>query len=145
MKTTALLRENLNVSLTAVRANRLRTGLTILIIAIGIMSLVGVLTAVDAIKGSIATSFNDMGTNTFTIQNRGQSVQLLNKRTRSRSHSHITYQQAKEFRAQYAIPAAVAINTWITGSATVKYKSERTNPNIGVEGSNEDYLPAEGL
>ena len=145
MKAWALLRENLSVSLTAIKTNRLRTGLTILIIAIGIMSLVGILTAVDAIKGSISTSFNSMGANTFTIQSWGNNFQILNKRVRKRSFSHITYQQALEFKERYHIPASVAINTWITGVGTVKYKSERTNPNIGIEGTNEHYLAADGL
>ncbi|MDR1680454.1 MAG: ABC transporter permease [Prevotellaceae bacterium] len=145
MKAIALLRENFSVSLTAVRTNRLRTGLTILIIAIGIMSLVGILTAIDAIKGSITTSFNDMGANTFTIQSWGQHFQIMNKRIRKRSYSYISYQQAMAFKERYTIPAAVAVNTWVTGSATVKYGSERTNPNIGVEATNEDYLLAEGL
>ncbi|MDR2362223.1 MAG: ABC transporter permease [Prevotellaceae bacterium] len=145
MKAIALLRENFSVSLTAVRTNRLRTSLTILVIAIGIMSLVGILTAVDAIKGSITTSFNDMGANTFTIQSWGRNFQIMNKRIRKRSYSHITYQQAVAFKERYTIPASVAINTWVTSGATVKYLSERTNPNIGVEGTNEDYLMAEGL
>ena len=46
-----LFRENLNVSLTAVKTNKLRSILTILMIAVGIMALVGILTAIDAIKG----------------------------------------------------------------------------------------------
>jgi putative ABC transport system permease protein len=145
MKAIALLRENFSVSLTAVKTNRLRTGLTIVIIAIGIMSLVGILTAVDAIKGSIASSFNDMGANTFSIQSWGNNFQIMNKRIRKRSFSYITYQQAVEFKERYTIPAAVAINTWVTSSATLKYNSERTHPNISVEASNEDYLLADGL
>jgi putative ABC transport system permease protein len=145
MKATALLRENFKVSLTAVKTNRLRTGLTILIIAIGIMSLVGILTAIDAIKGSIATSFNSMGANSFTIQKWGNNFQVMNKRIRRRTAPQITYQQAKEFRERFRIPAAVAINTWVSGAATVKYGSEQTDPSVGIEGTNEDYLLAEGL
>jgi putative ABC transport system permease protein len=145
MKATALLRENIKVSLTAVRSNRLRTGLTILIIAIGIMSLVGILTAIDAIKSSITSNFNSMGANTFTIQSRGGSFQVLNRRVRSRSHSYISYQQAMEFKERYHIPAAVAVNTWVSNLATVKYNSEQTNPNVGIEGTNENYLLADGL
>ena len=43
-------RENFNVAIKSIAANRLRSLLTILIIAIGITSLVGVLTATDALK-----------------------------------------------------------------------------------------------
>ncbi|MDR1405702.1 MAG: ABC transporter permease [Prevotellaceae bacterium] len=145
MKVTALLRENFKVSLTAVKTNRLRTGLTILIIAIGIMSLVGILTAIDAVKGSIATSFNSMGANSFTIRMRGNNFQVLTKRIRQRTASRITYHQAKEFKDRYLIPAAVAINTWVASGATVKYGSVQTDPSIGIEGSNEDYILSDGL
>jgi putative ABC transport system permease protein len=144
MKATALLRENFRVSLTAVRTNRLRTGLTILIIAIGIMSLVGILTAIDAIKNSITTSFTNMGANSFTIQRWGNNFQVMNKRIRRRTAAYITYQQASEFKERYHIPAAVGINTWVTGGATVKYGSEQTDPNIGIEASNEDYILTNG-
>ena len=49
----------------------LRSLLTILIIAIGIMALVGILTAIESIKGSISENFTSMGANTFTIKNYG--------------------------------------------------------------------------
>ena len=46
----ALLKENIRVSVMSVRTNLLRTILTVLIIAFGIMALVGILTAIDSIK-----------------------------------------------------------------------------------------------
>ena len=47
------LKENIKVAIGSVRAQKLRTTLTALIIAIGIMALVGILTAIDAIESSI--------------------------------------------------------------------------------------------
>ncbi len=144
MKATALLRENFRVSLTAVSTNRLRSILTILIIAFGIMALVGILTAIDAIKVSLTSSFNNMGANTFTIQSRGSNMQIMNKRIRKRSYSYIPYHQALAFKERFPIPAAIAINTSATGSTTIKYLSEKTSPNIRVLGSNEDFLATNG-
>ena len=71
-----LFRENLNVSLTAVKTNKLRSILTILMIAIGIMALVGILTAIDAIKGSVTDSFNRMGASTITIRSKSLRGQI---------------------------------------------------------------------
>ena len=45
--------ENIKIAIQAIRHNLLRSVLTILIIAIGIMALVGILTAIESIKGSM--------------------------------------------------------------------------------------------
>ena len=62
-----LVRENVSVALKSIRSNRLRSLLTIAIIAVGIMSLVGILTATEALKREVFTSFEKFGTTTFTI------------------------------------------------------------------------------
>ncbi|MBS3807297.1 MAG: hypothetical protein KGY60_07320 [Bacteroidales bacterium] len=49
MKYVILLRENIRISLYAVKSNKLRTILTVFIIACGIMTLVGLFTAIDSI------------------------------------------------------------------------------------------------
>ncbi|MFN5371385.1 MAG: ABC transporter permease, partial [Bacteroidia bacterium] len=66
----ALFIENIKLALGAIRAQSLRTFLTIMIIALGICALVGILTAIDVIKGSITNNFTTMGANTFNIRNR---------------------------------------------------------------------------
>ena len=58
--------ENIKVALQSVRSQLLRTVLTALIIGIGIMALVGILTAIEAIKGSISDNFQSMGANSFS-------------------------------------------------------------------------------
>jgi putative ABC transport system permease protein len=62
--------ENIGEGLNAIKSNKLRTILTASIIAIGITSLVGILTAIDAIKGSVEDSFSNLGSKTYTISNK---------------------------------------------------------------------------
>ncbi|MEY4853066.1 MAG: hypothetical protein RIS99_1461, partial [Bacteroidota bacterium] len=62
--------ENLKMAWSALKANRLRSILTALIIGIGITALVGILTAIDALTLTINDSFSRFGANTFTIRNR---------------------------------------------------------------------------
>src|SRR3954469_22549105 len=50
-----------------VRSNKLRTGITVAIIAFGIMALVGINTAIDAMKQKFTESFASMGANGFTL------------------------------------------------------------------------------
>ena len=42
--------ENVKIALQSIRANLLRSILTVLIIAVGITALIGILTAIDSIK-----------------------------------------------------------------------------------------------
>ena len=62
------LRENIKEGIKSIKANKLRTILTALLISIGITSLVGILTAVDGIQNSIDKSFSSLGANTFDIE-----------------------------------------------------------------------------
>jgi len=60
--------ENIREAVTSIKVNLLRTVLTGAIIAIGISSLVGMLTAIDGIKAQIADSFAGLGANSFDIK-----------------------------------------------------------------------------
>ncbi|MFN9863847.1 MAG: ABC transporter permease, partial [Bacteroidota bacterium] len=57
--------ENVKEGLRSVKANMLRSVLTACIIAIGITSLVGILTAIDGIEYSVSESLSSLGANTF--------------------------------------------------------------------------------
>jgi len=140
MRGTTLFLENVRIALQSIRTNMLRTILTVLIIAVGITALVGILTAIDSIKSSITKEFTFMGANTFSISSRGMRVQVGNNRYRTKNHSYISYYQAKEFKEKYEFPATTAISVHATGTATLKYGGEKTNPNITVRGIDEDYL-----
>ena len=122
----------------------LRSVLTMLIIAVGIMALVGILTAIDSIKSTITTQFATMGANTFTIESRSFNVQIGDKHYRKKNNPYISYRQAKEFKERFSFPATVSISTHASGTAVVKYKSEKTHPNIRVIGADENYLLTAG-
>ncbi|MCF6332289.1 MAG: ABC transporter permease [Draconibacterium sp.] len=140
MRRATLFIENIRVALQSIRTNLLRSILTVLIIAVGITALVGILTAIDSIKSSITKEFTFMGANTFSISSRGMRVQVGAKRYRSKNYSYISFYQAKEFKEQFDFPASTAISVYATGTGTLKYGSEKTNPNISVRGIDDNYL-----
>src|SRR5690606_28833499 len=115
-----------------------------LIIAIGITALVGILTSIDAIKSSVTDSFSAMGSNSFNIRNRGINVQIGGSGTRPKVYPSITYYQAKRFKDTYDFPGLVSISAYASSGAIVKYKSEQTNPNINILGTDENYLETGG-
>lgn len=132
--------ENLNIAFKSIRTSLLRTILTVSIIAFGIMALVGILTAIDAIENSLTSQFSLMGANTFTIESRSMNVTIGNETYRRKNHSYISYHQAREFEERFNFPAEVSVQTWASGRAVLKYRDYKSNPNISVRGVDEGFL-----
>lgn len=132
-------RENVKVALQSIKSNKLRTFLTALIIAIGLMALVGILTSIDAIKSSLNNTFASMGANSFTIRNRGTGIRIGGNGTRPKNWPVIKYREAMDFKANFPVPAIVSVNTFASRGATAKYQNQKTNPNITVLGADEGY------
>jgi len=140
VRQTDLLKENFRISLDSIKANKLRSSLTIAVIAVGIMALVGTLTAIDAIKNSISSEFMQMGANTFSIETRSMEIHIGRNRARAKNFANITFQQAQRFKEEFVFPATSSISIYGTGNATVKYKSKKTDPNVAVRGVDEHFL-----
>src|SRR3954470_19170145 len=66
----------LSLAYRTVRSNKLRTGLTVTIIAFGIMALVGIITAIKAMNQKFTKSFTNMGANSFTIRFRERTIKF---------------------------------------------------------------------
>ncbi len=139
-----LFSENIKVAFASIKANAMRTILTALIIAIGIWALVGILTAIDALKFSISTNFAGMGSNTFTIRNRGMNVHIGKGGKKAKTYPKIGYYEAKDFKDKFNFPATVAISTMATFTGKLQYGSTKSNPNIQVFGVDENYLITSG-
>lgn len=146
------LRDTFSLALRSITANRLRTGLTVSIIAFGIMALVGILTAIDTMKSKIYDSFASMGANGFSIRNRelniriggpGKATRGSNRKTRVRSSNRnavITFDEAMAFKKRYDFPATVGVQFRAGGSMTVYREDKKTNPTVQVIGGDENYL-----
>src|SRR4026208_161359 len=61
-----------------IRSNKLRTGITVAIIAFGIMALVGIITAIKAMNQKFTESFSTMGANTFTVRFKERNIRFGN-------------------------------------------------------------------
>ncbi len=136
--------ENIKEGLRSVQANLLRSVLTALIVAIGITSLVGILTAIDGIEYSVNESLSSLGVNTFDIrskQNRNSNRQGMTEKV----FAQIKMSETFRFIDQYNIPSTISLSADITQIAEVKYMSKKTNPNVFVRGVNDDYMTIKGL
>ncbi len=140
----SLVLENLRISMQSVRSHMMRTTLTVLIIAFGIMALVGILTSIDAIKYYLNDNFQMMGANTFTIRNRTMQVHIGNNNSKPKHFREITFEEATRFKESYTFPATPSVFIYATNLATVKFISNKTNPNVPVIGCDENYIITSG-
>ena len=134
--------ENIREGLRSIAGNRLRTILTSLIIAIGITSLVGILTAIDGIQNSVNSSFEGLGANTFSIIAR-QEVFRRDGRVQQQDEP-IDYFDAVQFKRRFPYGATIAVSTIANGAAQAKFGSKKTNPNVQLTGGDVAYLSVKG-
>jgi putative ABC transport system permease protein len=136
--------ENIELAFNAIWSNLLRAVLTLLIIAFGIMALVGILTSIDAIKSSMANNLASMGTNTFNIIRKGTGLGGGRRGRKRRVGQQISYKQAISFKKKYQYPAAVSVSALAATSAVVKHQALETDPTTIIYGADEDYLNIAG-
>lgn len=150
------LRDTLSLSFRTVRSNRLRTGITVAIIALGITALIGINTAIVAIKQKFLESFSSMGATGFTIRYQEPRRNFNNdeikkekkgakKEKKSSMGKVITEKQAEAFKEAYHFPAMVSANIMGDRNAIIAYKNQKTNPNVWVMGGDENYTSLNGF
>jgi putative ABC transport system permease protein len=135
--------ENVREGIKAVQTNTLRSVLTAMIIAIGITSLVGILTAIEGIQSSINSSLSDLGANTFDVRQRRYD----NRRSEGveqKRYPPINYREARRFLDLYDSYGTPSLTTWVTGVAELSRGSKVTNPNMRIVGGDVNILMVEG-
>lgn len=137
-------RETVALAWTAITASPLRTILTSLIISFGIMALVGILSATDALKQSLESNFTSLGANTLTIRNSMGGFFVNN--AEYRQNPKITYREALGFKERMDFPGAKTSLTYIaSGIAKLTHDNRSTNPNTLITATDENYMYTGGF
>ncbi|MEJ7589608.1 MAG: ABC transporter permease, partial [Ferruginibacter sp.] len=138
--------DSIALSYNTIKSNRLRTAITVVIIALGIMALIAIITAVEAVNQSLTKSFSTMGANAFSIRFKERNVQFgggQNDRAKKSSRKSlvtkkssegkmITFNEARAFKSRYAFPAVVGIALPGPGGVILNTATKKTNPDIRV-------------
>ncbi|MBY0486591.1 ABC transporter permease [Flavobacterium sp.] len=139
-------KENIKIALGSIRAQLLRTILTIVIIAIGITALVGILTVVSAIDNTLNSKFASMGSNTFSINQYEFTTRNQGGGEIEKINPIISYPQAKAYKEKYKYPFThTSLSFTATGTAEVKFENEKTDPEISVLGVDEYFTSNNGF
>src|SRR4249920_2406613 len=108
-------KDTLALSWRNISGNKLRTAITVAIIALGIFALILIITAIKAASNSLTTSFSTMGANAFSIRFKDQNIQFGGNNRRQATHTTktalrskksntgipISYEEAELFKQRY--------------------------------------------
>jgi putative ABC transport system permease protein len=133
----ARLKESLAMALQAIRANKLRSSLTLVGIVVGIFSIISVMTAMGVLRNSIEEGITQLGANTFQIDDHDHGFGGHQRNFRNRKP--ISYEQALQVRNKAKLALAVGIESWEFGRI-IWWRGERTNPNVSLAGENLDGI-----
>ncbi len=137
--------QNIKESLTAIRSRPLRSTITITTIAIGIICLVGMLTAVEALRSQILSDFSAIGANTLTVET------LTNRGSRRRNApatdaKAITFANAQAFADRFDRTLGTpSILNVLSSNATIRHANEKTSPNKVIIGGDRQTLQVQGV
>ncbi len=150
-------RDTFSLAFRTVRGNRLRTGITVAIIAFGIMALVGIKTAIVAMEQKFTESFSSMGATGFTIRYKEPRFRFGNnsdlkkekkgqkKEKKSNIGKPITKLQAETFKSSFTFPSKVSINIFGLRDAVISMGSKKSNPTTRVYGGDENFIEQNGF
>jgi len=124
------------MALTAIRTNKLRSALTLLGIAVGVFSIIGVMTAMGVLQNSIESGMSALGSTTFQIQKYpmfqdGDPSDQANLRNRR----DLTFEQGSRLKERASLASAVGMFAAAQqGMVVASQRGEKTNPNVTLTG-----------
>ena len=134
-----LIAEIFRLAFSSLSANKLRSSLTVLGIAVGVFSVIGVMTFINGMRGSIESGLNVLGANSFQIS-KSPAISFSDW-NRFRNRRDVTYAIANRFKDLMGDAAKVNLQIGRSG-LVVSYRDRRTNPNVRLMGTDENYVTA---
>ena len=134
------IKEIFRLALNALRTNKLRSILTMLGVAIGVFSVIGVMTALSVIQSSIETGLSFLGSNIFqfakypTFNSNDSEEKFANRR-------NITLEDALAYRRNMEGTASVIALKVFDGGKPVTYGRTKLQGRT-IVGTNEHFLTA---
>jgi putative ABC transport system permease protein len=132
--------ETIKLAFTALRANKLRSFLTMLGIAVGVFSVIGVMTVISGVRANIETGLNVLGANSFQFS-KYPAINFSDPRQRFANRRDITFLQATRFKELMGDSATVSLSMARRGVRAF-YADRSTNPNVLLGGADENFLSA---
>jgi putative ABC transport system permease protein len=132
--------EIFRMALGALRTNKLRSGLTILGVTIGVFSVIGVMTALSVIQTSIEGGLSFLGSNIFQFA-KYPTIRRDDWQDRYRNRRNITLEEARTYaRLMEGQAAAICFKVFEGGAKAVS--GGRIIRGLTLVGTNDSFLVA---
>src|SRR5947208_1470833 len=137
--------ETITMALGSLGVNKLRSGLTMFGITIGVFSVISVMTAIGALQYSIENGLSFLGSNIFQFAKYPANVSMggdIKKKYQNRHN--ITYRQALHYyKLMEGSAREICLKSFayeVKGQAV--YKGVKTTPSLLIVGANRSFLTA---
>lgn len=130
--------EIIRLALASLAANKLRSSLTMLGISVGVFSVIGVMTVITGLRGSIESGLNVLGANSFQIT-KYPAINFSDPRQRFANRRNIEYAEAARFKELMRERAAVSLQMART-RLRASSQERSTNPDVTLSGTDENFL-----
>ncbi len=137
--TLTVLREQATVAWRSIRAQWLRTLLTVTIIGTGIMALMSMITATEALRVSLLDQFIGLGAGTLQVSQKVESGAFGGRRLGETTP--LEFREAIALKKAMANEAEIAVSASGTMMGRLSTGDKETDPNVRVVGGDEGFLP----
>jgi len=133
--------ETIILSVNTIRSNKLRSILTLAGIAIGVFSIIAIMTLLDALQSGIEGGLSQLGSNTFQVQ-KFPAMQFggPGAMAKYRNRPDISYEQGIRLIEKATVYKYISLEDY-KSSRVFKYGQYSTNPTMSIVGALPDYLP----
>ena len=126
------------MSLQAIRANKLRSSLTLVGIVLGVASIIAVMTGISVVQGTMEQEMSVLGAQTFQVQKWPAGFATDEERREAMRRPPMTLSDANAIRDHVETVDIVGSEIWEFGFKA-EYRGEETNDNVNICGGTPEY------
>ncbi len=126
------------MSLQAIRANKLRSSLTLVGIVLGVASIIAVMTGISVVQGTMEKEMSVLGAQTFQVQKWPAGFSSDEERRKAMRRPAVTLDDAQAIRDHVDTVDIVGAEIWDFGFKA-EYRGQETNENLWICGGTPEY------
>jgi len=135
--------ESVNIALGAIKANKLRSILTLLGVIIGVMTIIAMQSLITGLRNSVEEQLTVLGSNVFQVQKYPAIQTSGGSRWKYRNRKNLTVEEAEAVRKYCTAAKLVGAEVWAFGKV-LRYKENKTLPNVYVAGGTPEFAENNG-
>jgi len=131
----------LKMALTALRAHKMRSFLTMIGIIAGVASIIAVMTGISVVQTAVEKEISVLGTQTFQVQKHAAAGAISEEEWRKiQARRPLTTEHAQAIRDKVKSVDLVGPELW-GYNHVASYRDKKTNPNLMICGGSPEYAP----